>query len=80
MDILQAARQLYPGTAWVCHADENGDRILLQVEDGTPRVQVPNLSILDALVAAYIPPPTQEDRIKQLEDQISQLIAAQKVK
>lgn len=45
MDILQAARQLRPGTAWNF---SNG--VLGQAIDGTPRVQVPTMAELQAVI------------------------------
>jgi hypothetical protein len=47
---LQAAQQLNPGTAWNLSVDANGNRILVQANDGTPRVAVPTLATLDATV------------------------------
>lgn len=80
MDILQAARQIYPGTAWICHTDNDGNRTLLQADDGTPRVVIPDLKKLDAIVSAYVPPPAQpslQDQVTALQAQVNALLAAQ---
>lgn len=45
MDILQAARQLRPGTAWNLRAG-----VLEQVVDDAPRVEVPTLEELNAVM------------------------------
>ena len=57
MDIMQAARKLRPGTAWVYKEilDKKTGNVsgqLTQAEDGTPRVTVPSLSELDAVMKA----------------------------
>jgi hypothetical protein len=80
MDILQAARQLYPGTAWVCITDKEGKRTLTQAIDGTPRVPIPDLDKLDAIVAAYVLPvasPSLQDQLTALQMQVKTLLAAQ---
>lgn len=45
MDILQAARQLRPGTSWNLR-----DGALEQVNDDSPRVEVPTLDELNAVM------------------------------
>ena|SRR5690349_10229834 len=55
MDILQAARQLRPGTAWTLITDFNPDRSvksqqLVQAEDGSPRVKVPTMAELQPVM------------------------------
>ena len=47
MDILQAARQLVPGTSWNLK-----DGQLVQAEDGTPRVSPPTQEALQILIDA----------------------------
>lgn len=45
MDILQAARQLRPGTVWNLRGDS-----LEQVEDGSPRVDIPTLEEIQTVL------------------------------
>ena len=47
MHITEAAAKLRPGTAW----NHNGKE-LIQADDGTPRVSVPSISELSALIDA----------------------------
>lgn len=45
MNIVQAARILRPGTAWNLCGD-----VLVQAEDGTPRVPVPRIEELQPII------------------------------
>ena len=73
MDILQAARQLNPGTSWNLSKDKGGNRILTQAIDGTPRILIPDFTVLDAIVASEIKKPTLEERIIALEEKTKNL-------
>lgn len=66
MDILQAARQLRPGTAWNLRGS-----VLEQADDGTPRVTVPTLAELQPVMdsdttPAFILAAQRTDAITQL--------------
>ena len=73
MDILQAARQLRPGTAWVCEYQDGEYVNLRQADDGTPRVDVPTQDELQGVIDkvaykdkrafAYPPLPDQLDAL-----------------
>lgn len=73
MQIVQAAGQLRPGTAW------NYDvvRGLVQADDACPRVAVPSMDEINAVVIAYVPPQTQAEQIAVLQAQVAALLAAQ---
>jgi hypothetical protein len=71
-DIRNAIQSIRPGALWNLSGDELSGLIWLDKTQTRPTD-----AEITAAILAYIPPPTQEDRIAQLEAKVAALVAKQ---